>query len=199
MFLGFTSNLISSGVREQLRFLAQHRMVDVVVTTAGGIEEDFIKVRSAACPMTKKFCQRGQRVTKYVWHCDDVFCGCWNTSEHRVRCGSCRPASELEVDVFMAAAIMLPGHEQSVSCMPAFVSSPTLSRTVCHAQCLAPTYVGDFHLSGATLRRQGLNRIGNMIVPNRNYQLFETWIMPILDAMLDEQQQHGVKWTPSKV
>ena len=70
---------------------------------------------------------------------------------------------------------------------------------VCTAQCLAPTYVGDFHLQGATLRRQGLNRIGNMIVPNRNYQLFETWIMPILDAMLDEQQQHGVRWTPSKV
>ena len=59
--------------------------------------------------------------------------------------------------------------------------------------------MGDFHLSGATLRRQGLNRIGNMIVPNRNYQLFETWIMPILDAMLDEQQRDGVRWTPSKV
>ena len=44
VFLGFTSNLISSGVREQIRFLAQHRMVDVIVTTAGGIEEDFIKV-----------------------------------------------------------------------------------------------------------------------------------------------------------
>lgn len=44
MFLGFTSNLISSGVREQIRFLAQHSMIDVIVTTAGGIEEDFIKV-----------------------------------------------------------------------------------------------------------------------------------------------------------
>jgi deoxyhypusine synthase len=58
--------------------------------------------------------------------------------------------------------------------------------------------VGDFQLQGATLRQQGLNRIGNMIVPNRNYQLFENWIMPILDAMLDEQQQQGVSWTPSK-
>lgn len=36
-------NLISAGVREQIRFLVQHAMVDVVVTTAGGIEEDFIK------------------------------------------------------------------------------------------------------------------------------------------------------------
>ncbi|KAG0501370.1 hypothetical protein HPP92_001442 [Vanilla planifolia] len=43
IFLGFTSNLISSGVRETIRFLVQHRMVDLLVTTAGGIEEDLIK------------------------------------------------------------------------------------------------------------------------------------------------------------
>ncbi|XP_055804621.1 deoxyhypusine synthase-like [Solanum dulcamara] len=43
IFLGFTSNLVSSGVRETIRYLVQHRMVDVVVTTAGGIEEDLIK------------------------------------------------------------------------------------------------------------------------------------------------------------
>ncbi|KAI4377421.1 hypothetical protein MLD38_015047 [Melastoma candidum] len=43
VFLGFTSNLISSGVREVIRYLAQHHMVDVIVTTAGGIEEDLIK------------------------------------------------------------------------------------------------------------------------------------------------------------
>lgn len=35
---------MSAGVREQLRWLVQHKMVDVLVTTAGGIEEDFIKV-----------------------------------------------------------------------------------------------------------------------------------------------------------
>jgi deoxyhypusine synthase len=35
LFLGYTSNLISSGLREIL--------VDCIVTTAGGIEEDFIK------------------------------------------------------------------------------------------------------------------------------------------------------------
>jgi deoxyhypusine synthase len=43
LFLGYTSNLISSGLREILRFLAQHKLVDCIVTTAGGIEEDFIK------------------------------------------------------------------------------------------------------------------------------------------------------------
>jgi deoxyhypusine synthase len=43
LFLGYTSNLISSGLREILRFLAQYKLVDCIVTTAGGIEEDFIK------------------------------------------------------------------------------------------------------------------------------------------------------------
>jgi deoxyhypusine synthase len=44
IFLGYTSNLVSAGTREQLRYLVQHRMVDVIVSSAGGIEEDFIKV-----------------------------------------------------------------------------------------------------------------------------------------------------------
>jgi len=46
IFLGYTSNMISSGVREIIRFLAQHKMVSCIVTTAGGIEEDFIKCRA---------------------------------------------------------------------------------------------------------------------------------------------------------
>ena len=51
-------------------------------------------------------------------------------------------------------------------------------------KCLGSTYLGSFHLDGATLRRQGLNRIGNLIVPNENYCKFEDWVMPILDKML---------------
>ncbi|XP_073351085.1 deoxyhypusine synthase-like [Pagrus major] len=43
IFLSYTSNLISSGIRETIRYLAEHKMVDVLVTTAGGIEEDLIK------------------------------------------------------------------------------------------------------------------------------------------------------------
>ncbi|PKU80298.1 Deoxyhypusine synthase [Dendrobium catenatum] len=108
IFLGFTSNLVSSGVRDIIRFLVEHRMVDVVVTTAGGIEEDLIK-------------------------------------------------------------------------------------------CLAPTYRGDFSLPGAYLRSKGLNRIGNLLVPNDNYCKFENWINPILDQMLEEQLMKNVDWTPSKV
>ncbi len=63
---------------------------------------------------------------------------------------------------------------------------------------MAPTYAGDFQLRGQDLRAQGLNRVGNMLVPNSNYCAFEDWIMPILDTMLLEQQQ-GTHWTPSKV
>ncbi|KAH8145192.1 uncharacterized protein LAJ45_10752 [Morchella importuna] len=97
IFLGYTSNLISSGLRETLRYLVEHKHVSAIVTTAGGVEEDFIK-------------------------------------------------------------------------------------------CLASTYMGAFNLDGATLRKKGLNRIGNLIVPNNNYCLFEDWVVPILDAMLEEQE-----------
>lgn len=33
----------SCGVRETIWFLAEHKLVDCIVTTAGGVEEDFIK------------------------------------------------------------------------------------------------------------------------------------------------------------
>lgn len=114
IFLGYTSNMISSGLRETFRFLAQHKKVSAIVTTAGGVEEDFIK-------------------------------------------------------------------------------------------CLAPTYHGSFGTAGASLRAKGLNRIGNLVVPNNNYCAFEDWIVPILDQLLEEQEQEFQKtgerfmWTPSKV
>jgi len=108
IFLGYTSNMSSTGVRDVIRFLVQHKLVDVIVTTGGGIEEDFIK-------------------------------------------------------------------------------------------CMAPTYLGDFKLRGENLRKQGLNRIGNLIVPNKNYCMFEDWFTPILDKMLSEQNEAGVNWTPSKM
>ena len=104
---------MSSGLRGTLRWLVQHKHVSAIVTTAGGIEEDFIK-------------------------------------------------------------------------------------------CLAPTYLGSFDLKGSELRAQGMNRIGNLIVPNSNYCAFEDWVIPILDAMLEEQEntrndEEPVVWTPSKV
>lgn len=61
-------------------------------------------------------------------------------------------------------------------------------------KCLASTYVGDFHLKGAELRARGINRIGNLLVPNENYCKFEDWLVPILDAMLAEQREQV--WPP---
>lgn len=102
IFLGYTSNLVSSGLREILRYLVEHRHVSAIVTTAGGVEEDLIK-------------------------------------------------------------------------------------------CLGPTYLGDFAAAGATLRDQGINRIGNLFVPNDNYCKFEDWVVPIFDRMLDEQDASRAK------
>ena len=55
-------------------------------------------------------------------------------------------------------------------------------------KCLAPTYLGDFSLKGRDLRLKGINRTGNLLVPNDNYCKFETWLTPILDKMLEEQK-----------
>ncbi|VDP59560.1 unnamed protein product [Schistosoma curassoni] len=101
IFLAYTSNMVSSGVREVIRFLAEHNMVDVIVTSAGGVEEDFIK-------------------------------------------------------------------------------------------CLAPSYIGDFERwRGHELREIGVNRIGNLLVPNNNYVKFEQWLLPILDKVLEEQNSQN--------
>lgn len=64
--------------------------------------------------------------------------------------------------------------------------------------------MGSFSRPGAGLRAQGLNRIGNLLVPNSNYCAFEDWVVPILDKMLDEQEaskgtEEEINWTPSKV
>lgn len=104
IFLGYTSNQISSGQREVLKFLVKHKMVDVVVTTAGGIEEDLIK-------------------------------------------------------------------------------------------CFQPTYMGDFKLSGRELRKKGINRIGNLLVPNKNYCQFEDWVTPLIEKMHDEQDAAWLQWS----
>lgn len=43
IFLSYTANMVSTGVRESIRFLVQHKKVHALITSAGGIEEDFIK------------------------------------------------------------------------------------------------------------------------------------------------------------
>lgn len=64
--------------------------------------------------------------------------------------------------------------------------------------------MGSFSTPGATLRAKGLNRIGNLIVPNNNYCLFEDWVVPILDKLLEEQEasrmtDEPIYWTPSSI
>mmetsp|Transcript_19108 Transcript_19108/g.34777 ORF Transcript_19108/g.34777 Transcript_19108/m.34777 type:complete len:385 (-) Transcript_19108:54-1208(-) len=43
IYLGYASNATTSGLRDIIRYLAQHKLVDALFTTAGGIEEDFMK------------------------------------------------------------------------------------------------------------------------------------------------------------
>uniref|UniRef100_A0AC35TUS5 Deoxyhypusine synthase n=1 Tax=Rhabditophanes sp. KR3021 TaxID=114890 RepID=A0AC35TUS5_9BILA len=104
LFLGYTSNLISSGLRDIFKFLAQHDMIDCIVTSAGGVEEDIIKA-------------------------------------------------------------------------------------------LSPSFLGEFSMDGQSLRDSGMNRAGNILIPNGNYCTFEEWIMPVLDECAEEK----INWTPSKL
>lgn len=64
-------------------------------------------------------------------------------------------------------------------------------------KCMSNHYMGDFALNGKELRVRGLNRIGNLIVPNLNYVSFENWMMPILDDMVKEQEENKKIWCPS--
>lgn len=65
---------------------------------------------------------------------------------------------------------------------------------------MRPSLMADFEYDGVQSRRDGLNRIGNMFVPNDNYRVFEDWLLEILDKMLDEQKRDPtINWTPSKL
>ncbi|MDO8428870.1 MAG: deoxyhypusine synthase [Candidatus Diapherotrites archaeon] len=100
IFLGFTSNIISSGLRENIVFLTQGKLVDVLVTTAGGIEEDLAKTHK-------------------------------------------------------------------------------------------PFLLGSFDLDGAKLRKKGVNRIGNLLVPNERYIWFEKFMRTFLNRIYAEQKKTG--------
>jgi len=43
IYLGYTSNAASCGMRDYIRYLCQHKMIDAICTTTGGIEEDIMK------------------------------------------------------------------------------------------------------------------------------------------------------------
>jgi len=108
IFLGYTSNMATSGVREAILHLVKNKMVHVLVTTAGGVEEDIIKT-------------------------------------------------------------------------------------------LKPFVLGDFRLDGAQLRRRGINRAGNVLIPNDRYIEFEKIFTPLLGKLLEEQKRTGKITTPSEI
>ena len=106
IYLGYTSNMVTSGLRDIFRYLAEHKMIDIIVTTAGGVEEDIIK-------------------------------------------------------------------------------------------CLDPFILGRFDADGKDLREKGINRTGNIFVPNSRYCDFEKFLVPLLEKMFEEQEKTNQIITPS--
>ncbi len=95
IYLGYTSNMVTTGNREIIRYLTEHKLIDYLVTTAGGIEEDFIK-------------------------------------------------------------------------------------------CMGDFKLGSFEMNGSDLRDRGVNRAGNVLIPNARYVEFEKFVLPILEKYKDE-------------
>jgi deoxyhypusine synthase len=95
IYLGYTSNMVTTGNREVIRYLVENKMVDYLITTAGGIEEDFIK-------------------------------------------------------------------------------------------CIGDFKLGSFELDGRELREKGINRAGNVLIPNSRYVEFEKFVLATLDKYKEE-------------
>ena len=108
IYLGYTSNIITSGLRDIVRYLAEHKKVDVLVTSGGGIEEDIIK-------------------------------------------------------------------------------------------CFGDFVVGSFSADGEKLREKGINRAGNIFIPNSRYCEFEDFVLPVLEKVYAEQKTTGKIFTPSEL
>ncbi len=63
-------------------------------------------------------------------------------------------------------------------------------------KCLAPHVVGDFAVNDEYLRQKGINRIGNLMVPNDNYCMFQDWLVPILNDAVKIQNETKSFFTP---
>ena len=95
IYFGFTSNIVSSGLRDIITQIVKKNQVNAIVTTAGGIEEDIIKVHK-------------------------------------------------------------------------------------------PFFLGTFEPNDSKLRSRGINRIGNIFVPNERYIWLESFIHPLLKRLYKE-------------
>ncbi len=100
IFLGFTSNMASCGIRDVIPYLTKNKLVNFMVTTTGGIEEDIIKT-----------------------HKDFLH--------------------------------------------------------------------GNYNADGAYLRKNGVNRTGNLFIPNDRYIWFEKFTKPVLERLYDRQIKTG--------
>ena len=108
IYLGFTSNMGTSGVRENITYLAKNKLVNVMVTTTGGLEEDVIKT--------------------------------YGNFLH-----------------------------------------------------------GDFNAEGGTLRKNGVNRTGNIYIPNERYIWFEKFMKGILEKVYAEHKKSKKRITSTVV
>jgi deoxyhypusine synthase len=58
-------------------------------------------------------------------------------------------------------------------------------------KCLDDFKIGSFGADDADLRVHGVNRIGNIYVPNSRYVAFEQWMQPLLEELYLEQKKTG--------
>ncbi|MEM4254702.1 MAG: deoxyhypusine synthase [Candidatus Norongarragalinales archaeon] len=108
VFLTFTSNMVSSGLRELFAHLCREKFVDAIITSIGSVEEDVIKTR-------KQF------------------------------------------------------------------------------------LLGSFDLDDGQLHKKGINRIGNILVPNDRYLLLEEMLKPFFSKEFSKQKRIGRLLSPSEI
>ncbi len=108
IFLGYTSNMISSGIREIIKWLVKHKKVHFLATTAGGIEEDIIK-------------------------------------------------------------------------------------------CFKPFVLGSYDAPGKSLREEGVNRTGNLFIPNDRYLYFERFMNKFWKKLYNIQKETGKIFSESEI
>ncbi len=106
IFLAYNTNMVSSGLREIIAYLVKNNFVHVLITTAGGVEEDIMKT-------------------------------------------------------------------------------------------FKPFVLGSFGMDGKTLREKGINRIGNILVPNDRYIELEKFMKKFLGKIYDEEKETGKVLCPS--
>ncbi len=108
IFLSYTSNIITSGLRDIIKYLVKHNKVQVLVTSAGGIEEDIIK-------------------------------------------------------------------------------------------CLKPFALGEFTAPGKVLFEHGINRTGNIFIPNDRYALFDKFMHHFLAEIFERQKREKKVFCPMEL